>query len=99
MSKKYIVDVPFSGKVRVTIHSDEDIRDGRLIDYIFEEGRRECMRNTLERVMSKISCETFNYQFGTFLMRKVRTIQGSSGKRGTLDALLTQALEKSNETT
>ena len=97
MTRKYVVDVPFSAKVRVTIESDEVIRDGRLFDYIFEDGRKQFMRSDLERAFSKISTSSFQYKLGSFLTRKIVTIHGSSGKRGTLDALLTQSEEESNE--
>ena len=97
MKRKYVVDVPFSAKVRITIESDEVIRDGRLHDYIFEDGRKLFMRADVERAFSKISRGSFQYKFGSFLTRKIVTIHGSSGKRGTLDALLTQSEEESNE--
>ena len=48
MTKKYVVDVPFSAKVRVTVVSDERIKDGELVSKILDDGRKEWMRSELE---------------------------------------------------
>ena len=40
MTKKYVVDVPFSAKVRVTVVSDERIKDGELVSKILDDGRK-----------------------------------------------------------
>ena len=93
---KYIVDVPFSAKVRVTVVSDQQIKDGELVSKILDDGRQEWMRSELERTLSKISSPTFEYKMGTFLTRKISVVKGLHGKRGSLEDFLIKYGEESN---
>ena len=96
MTKKYVVDVPFSAKVRVTVVSDERIKDGELVSKILDDGRKEWMRSELERTLSKISSPTFEYKMGNFLTRKIASCTRITWKRGSLEDFLIKYGEESN---